>query len=55
MDRMMPGINTQIEDNDAFLMAMGQGSTINIHAADAAKETCHSYAAQPNKATPSCV
>ena len=33
------GMNTTIENNNAFLMAMGDGAKIEIHADDAAKES----------------
>ena len=34
-----PGMTRQITDNDAYLMAMGDGSAIEIHAADVEKES----------------
>ncbi|MEM1277146.1 MAG: G8 domain-containing protein, partial [Pseudomonadota bacterium] len=38
-----------IEDNNAFLMAMGEGSRIEIHAADADKESFTALATQANR------
>lgn len=35
----MGGMGMQVTDNDGFLMAMGMGSSIEIHAADAEKES----------------